>query len=211
MEARGPDAVSETAPPASWVRLAFLFYGAMLALAWLWRAGWQGESLLFASPAAALRGVRWVPDTGLGLGVGALVIAVSHVFTRHMAAGERLARTLAAALGPLRPRDCLALALASGVGEEALFRGALQPSIGLLGASLAFAAVHFVPRKGLRAWSVFAFAGGLALGGLFVQTGNLVAPIVAHATLNAVNLVLLVRDHAQRAHRSGEPLTRERR
>ena len=89
----------------------------------------------------------------------------------------------------------LLLAMASGIGEEALFRGALQPVAGLLLASLLFGLVHFAPRRGLWPWSLFALAGGLGLGALFDATGNLVAPVVAHATLNAVNLRKLVRDY----------------
>jgi membrane protease YdiL (CAAX protease family) len=208
MEAPGADTDSAPPPAASWVRLALVFYAGMLGVAWLGRVAWQGQSLLFASPEAALRGVRWGSDVGLGLVVGALGIALSLVFTRLSAAGDRRARALAAALGELRPRDCVALALASAVGEEALFRGALQPSLGLALASLAFAAMHFAPRRELRPWSLFAFGGGLALGLLFVATGNLVASVTAHATLNAVNLALLTRLYGERSRRNGGPLSR---
>jgi membrane protease YdiL (CAAX protease family) len=169
-------------------------------LAWLWRSLWLGESLLYASPAGVARGVHWIPDLGAGLAAAALAIGLSHLLTQRTRIGGRLAHVLGGALGPLALRQCLILAAASGIGEEALFRGALQPSLGLLGASLVFAAVHFAPRRELWLWSLFAFAGGLGLGALFQATGNLVAPIVAHATLNAVNLRLLVRDYARRRH-----------
>ena len=195
MELAGPEAISGTPPPPGWVRLALLFYGAMTLAAWAFRRLWQGEALLFASPEAAADGIHWVADPSAGLVVAALSILLSREFTRRSRSGERLARSLAAALGPLELRHCLVLAAASGVGEEALFRGALQPSLGLLGASLVFGLAHLVPRRGLWPWSVLAFAGGLALGGLFHATGNLVAPMVAHGVLNAVNLRLLVRDY----------------
>lgn len=195
MEAPGPETLSTVPPPRTWVRLALAFYGAMAAVAWLWREAWLGEPLLYASPEAARVGVRWGLDAGLGLAAGVAGVAVSRLLTRKTRAGDRLARALAGALGPLAPRHCLVLALASGLGEEALFRGALQPSLGLLGASLAFGAVHFAPRRDLRPWSLLAFAAGLGLGALFDATGNLVAPVVAHATLNAVNLSYLVREY----------------
>lgn len=142
-----------------------------------------------------MRGVRWLPDLAAGLCGAAIALLSSRVITRRTRSGERLARSLAAVLGPLELRHCLWLAAASGVGEEAFFRGALQPRVGLLPASLLFGLAHFTPRRELRAWSLFAFAGGLGLGGLFEATGNLVAPVVAHAVLNAVNLRLLVRDY----------------
>ena len=73
-------------------------------------------------------------------------------------------------------------------------RGALQPQVGLWVASAAFALAHFAPRRDLWPWTLCSFAAGLALGLLFTWTGNLVAPIAAHALINAVNLrVLAVR------------------
>jgi membrane protease YdiL (CAAX protease family) len=205
MEAPGPETLSVGPGPLGWVRLALVFYVGMGLIAWLWRDLWLGESLLYASPAGAARGVHWIPDVAAGLAGAALAIGLSHLLTRRTRIGGRLAQALGAALGPLGLRQCLILAAASGVGEEALFRGALQPSLGLFAASLVFALVHFAPRRELWLWSVFAFAGGLGLGALFQATGNLVAPIVAHATLNAVNLRLLVRDYARERRLNPSP------
>ena len=172
------------------VRRALLFYGAFLALAALWRVGFQQESLVLASAADT---VHWLRDPLLGLAAGALVIWGSAELTARTEMGRTLARILAEALGPLRLRDCLVLAVASGVGEEALFRGALQPQVGLVWASVLFALAHLVPRRELLPWSVFALAAGLLLGGLYAATGNLVAPVVAHVAINAVNLRRLSR------------------
>lgn len=172
------------------VRLGLFFYAGLLvlvALAWLL----SGRSPLYASPGAAAAGIAWVDDLGIGLLSGALAIALSALFTSATRVGRRLADGLAALLGPLRWRDCLILALASGVGEEALFRGVLQPLLGWVGASLLFGLVHFAPRRDLLPWTGFAILAGFGLGGLFEATGNLVAPIVAHALINAVNLRLL--------------------
>ncbi len=44
---------------------------------------------------------------------------------------------------------------------------------------------------GLRSIFAMMIAAGLLLGGLFEWSGNLVAPVVAHAGINAVNLRLL--------------------
>jgi hypothetical protein len=79
----------------------------------------------------------------------------------------------------------------SGFAEEAFFRGALQPQVGLVIASLIFGVVHFVPRREFLPWTAFAIAAGFLFGWLFDTTGNLVAPVVAHASINAVNLWLL--------------------
>jgi membrane protease YdiL (CAAX protease family) len=183
-------------PPAPLLRLAFTFYGVLLALAAAW-AWLDGRSLLFASAEAAQRGIRPLFDAGAGAAVGLAIVALSNWLTRTTRTGERLARALARLLGRRNLGECVALALVSGVAEEAFFRGAMQPRLGLLATSLLFALAHFAPRRDLLPWTAFSLAAGLVLGGLFDATGNLVAPVVAHAVVNAVNLRLLSRDHAE--------------
>ena len=53
-------------PGGGFVRAGLLFYGAMLAAAAIWRVGFQGQPLLFATPEAEARGVSWLLDLGLG-------------------------------------------------------------------------------------------------------------------------------------------------
>lgn len=179
--------------PASLVRAAGVFYGILFAAALAWRWAWAGESILYAGPEAAARGVHLGPDLALGLAAGAAVIALSWVATDRTAWGDRLGRELAGLVGRPGLGQVAVLALASGIAEEAFFRGALQPRVGLVGASLVFALAHFVPRRELLPWSVFSLLAGLLLGGLFEWTGNLVAPVAAHVLVNGVNLTLLAR------------------
>jgi membrane protease YdiL (CAAX protease family) len=201
----GQDQEREVAEPKidgpDLVRIGLFFYGAMLAVALIWRVGFYGESILYASPEAARRGVALTSDLIIGIVAGAAVVGVSHVFTNLTKWGEDLARGLAESIGPVALPNLLLLALASGMGEEALFRGALQPRVGLVWASLLFACVHFVPRSEFLPWTVFALLAGLLFGGLFLWTGNLVAPVVAHVVVNGVNLPLLVRRYGV----TGEP------
>lgn len=178
----------EPSPRASLVKPACVFYGVMLAAAWAWTS-WMGRSLWFSSAGAMQRGV--VPlDFAVGLVAGALVISVSAALSRT-GWGRDLSQALGSLLGPLRWRDCLVLAVLSGVSEEAFFRGALQPEVGLFVASVIFGLAHLAPRRELAPWCLFSFGAGLLLGVLFERTGNLVAPVVAHFAVNAVNLRLL--------------------
>lgn len=174
----------------SLVRAAIFFYAALLGVALL-GAALAGDPLLYATADAARRGVRPLRDAGLGLVAGTLVILLSDQLTRRTRAGDALARALAKTLGRLTPAQCVLLAALSGVAEEAFFRGVLQPWLGLVAASLLFGLAHFVPRRELLPWSAFAVAAGFLLGMLFDATGNLVAPVTAHAIINAVNLHLL--------------------
>ena len=180
-------------PPARLVRVGLYFYAALMGVALVWRMGGYGEPIFFASELERSAGVNPVRDFGVGLLAGAGVLAASSVWTAYSRWGDSLARELAAAIGPLGLPNALLLAFASGFAEELFFRGALQPRVGLLAASLLFACVHFVPRRALLPWAGFALIAGLILGGLFVWSGNLIAPITAHIMVNAVSLPLLAR------------------
>ena len=173
--------------PAPVVKLALLFYATLFAAALAWSI-WSGRSVFYASEAAAEEGVAPLLDAGLGLVVAAATIALSRKITERTGWGDAMGRALAELLGDRSVRDCIVLAVASGVAEEAFFRGALQPALGWLPASLIFGLVHFAPKRELLPWTGFALCAGLVLGGLFEYTGNLVAPMVAHVGINAVNL-----------------------
>jgi len=183
--------------PWRFVRVGLLFYGAMAAVAVLWREGAYRESIWWA-PGALPAGQPptvsgLVSALASGLAVGGLVVAVSWWLTRTTQWGRALSDALAEQIGSLRLPDAILLATASGFAEELFFRGALQPRVGLVGASLLFGALHFVPRRELLPWTAFTVGMGFVLGALFEQTGTLLAPIAAHTLINAVNLPLLAR------------------
>ena len=192
---RPPGSTPADAEPARTrlLRLATVAYGLLAAIALAWN-GWSGRPWAYLDASAAARGVHWGRDLALGLGAAAAVIAVSHILTTRTRWGAALAEELARAIGRLTLFECAALAALSGFAEEVFFRGALQPRLGWLGASAVFGLAHFAPRRTLWPWTGFALAAGLLLGGLFEATGNLAAPVAAHAAINAVNLRLLTRD-----------------
>jgi len=170
------------------VGAALGFYAALFAAAVLWRSVLCGEPLLFADAAAAQAGLHPLRDGALGTlcGLGA---AVASTWTEsHTAWGRRLAAELRGLVGTLSRGEGLALALASGLAEEAFFRGALQPRVGLVAASALFGLVHLPATRALRAWTALALASGFGLGILFEATGSLVAPVTAHVVVNALGL-----------------------
>lgn len=174
-------------------RIALIFYAAMTGVAVIWRVGLQGGPMFFTSVVERTAGLPWLRDGGIGIAAGLLVVWLSHLFTRRTDWGQNLARQLAAALGHLSLPQCLLLAVASGIGEEFFFRGALQPVVGLAWASLLFGLMHIGPGRDWLPWTGFALIMGVIFGALFVLTGNLLAPVLAHAVINGVNLPLLVR------------------
>jgi membrane protease YdiL (CAAX protease family) len=89
------------------------------------------------------------------------------------------------------------LAALAGIGEELLFRGVIQiwlaerlpVLLALAGASVLFGVGHWL------SWSyaVLATMIGAYLGVVFLLSGNLLAPIVAHAAYDVVALFVLAR------------------
>jgi membrane protease YdiL (CAAX protease family) len=85
------------------------------------------------------------------------------------------------------------ISLSAGIGEELLFRGALQPVVGVWWASVIFMLAHFRSgqfhsmnwQKLIYAASVF--IAGLFLAYVFLEIG-LIAAIVTHATVDVVSL-----------------------
>jgi len=144
--------------------------------------------LFYSSVAARADGPSPLRDVAVGAVAGLLAVQLSRAFSRQTRSGRAMARSLGSVLGDLSIRQCLVLALVSGIAEEALFRGTLQPRVGLVAASLLFGLAHFVPRRELAIWALMTVAAGFMLGLLFQETGNLIAPIVAHFTINALNL-----------------------
>ena len=90
--------------------------------------------------------------------------------------------------------NILIIAVLAGIGEEFMFRGVLQKilinwmrntHLGILFAAIIFSAIHFqffgfIPRMIL----------GIVLGYLYVWSKSIWVPIIAHATNNALTVIL---------------------
>ena len=98
------------------------------------------------------------------------------------------------------------LSVLAGVGEEALFRGVLQTWLvqhvgiypGWILASIAFGLAHYVN----RAYAIVATLIGLYLGWLYLVSGNLLLPVIAHALYDFVALIVLLREGQRELNRS---------
>ena len=178
--------------------------------------------VLFGIPFARGLALRF-PDRGtvlLSLGAGATLWAASlgllemqYLFWRPPPGYLEAFRRLHELLRPSNPLDALAsvaaIAIAPAVFEEVLFRGIVLPSfraaLGAAGAVLAsaalFGAIHLdMGEGGAVLYRIpFAFAVGAVLGALRLSTGELLPPVLAHATLNTITLLAtpLVDDPSQ--------------
>jgi membrane protease YdiL (CAAX protease family) len=135
---------------------------------------------------------REQPQILLGI-VAGLLIGLGFVFASRFAThryewGRALHRDLRALLGPLPNAEIVVLAVASSFGEEVFFRGALLPAAGLWGSSAIFALLHIGPKLRFLPWTISSFVAGIMFGQLFLWSGDLGGPVVAHFTVNALNL-----------------------
>lgn len=127
----------------------------------------------------------------------------------YRAMGAEIKALLTQALGlRVRASDAALIAIYSSIGEEALFRGALQPWVGgalaslldrpeaapvlgVLVAGLAFGLVHAPVKPALRPWTVLAIVMGFAFGALTEAADSLLPAIIAHGLINFLNLLRL--------------------
>jgi membrane protease YdiL (CAAX protease family) len=173
--------------------LAFLIYAplAVAALAW----AWFGQDRLPWALSAPWLDATYTARLGLSLGLGALlaaaVIATTPWLVQRAAWARALHEEMKPIVEPLSSAQILLLASTSGFAEELFFRGAMQPSLGLLVTSLIFGAVHTGPKRVFLAWSAWAFVMGVLFGLIFEATGVLWGPVLAHVLINDRNMTYM--------------------
>jgi hypothetical protein len=165
-------------------------YAAMAILGFVIAAGRGDPDLYRLGGQAAGWQLGLGPIFGGALGVG--IVALTRVATKKYQWARDLHASFRDLLGPLAAREILILALASAIGEELLFRGALMPWLGIWLQGLVFALLHVGPGKRFLPWTASAFVLGVAFGGLAQWTHNLGGPIAAHFTINFLNLRYIV-------------------
>ncbi len=165
-------------------RLAWTFYLVLAIAGVIWIGTSQGSIpfALFMDPAS------WWVDLGLGLIAGLGLVALWDAGRRFVPAMRELEKILAEQIGPLDRSEAFALALISGFAEELFFRGAVQTSWGWGWATVIFTLMHSGSGRAFRWWTLFAFVGALAFGGLTFYRQTILAAVVAHTIVNSINL-----------------------
>ena len=181
------------APPLSRASLVIGLYGAMGLVALVIASG-RGDPDLYRFGAVPHWPLLAGPVAGVAVGLG--VVGLTRVATRRFEWARHLHTSFHDLLGPLTGREIVILALASSIGEELLFRGALLPWLGPWWQAVVFALLHVGPGKRFLPWTVSAFVLGAAFGWLAVWTTNLGAPIAAHFMINFLNLRFIVAEPA---------------
>lgn len=102
------------------------------------------------------------------------------------------------------PLDLLLISFSAGIGEELLFRGLLQHALsdwlstaaGLILASLLFGLAHSIT----LAYAIMATLIGVYLGGLWLLSDNLLAPIITHGLYDFLALAYLLRSPSRESN-----------
>jgi hypothetical protein len=129
-------------------------------------------------------GREWLIAIGVGLGMVPLVLLVEALAsTVGLGADADVQRLSEQLLGSLftTPLGILTIGLSAGLGEETLFRGALQPRFGLIIASVVFALVH--SQYGITLSTVIVLILGFLLGWLRIRYNTSTA-MITHAVYN---------------------------
>ena len=165
---------------------------------------------LLAEAAVAAFGMAWIqlralplipgpllPGTVLGAAGAAVLAFVNFMLLRwapDLPVIRSLRRVYREVFRPLFSRigvrETILISMAAGVGEELLFRGAVQQEWGLIPASLLFGAAHF-GGTGTLGFAVWAAAIGGFLGWLALAAQGLLAPVVAHMLYDALALAYI--------------------
>lgn len=178
------------------VRLTLFVYGPLAAIGAIW-AIWRGSGPFLSHPepwldlpAPLAHGL----GAALGIALAAVTIGVTRFGTRRFAWMKRLHQSFREILGGVGGVSVVVLALASGIGEEVFFRAAMQPTLGYVLTSVIFGVVHVGPDRRFLPWTLWAVLMGFLLGAVYQLTGSLLGPVIAHVTINAVNLAYIVQD-----------------
>jgi len=154
---------------------AALAWGGLRGQANIWQLPGRGEPLVLAGIAS-----------GILLGLG--IVFVSRLALYRFDWARSLHREFRGLLNPMSDFEIVVLAVASSVGEEMFFRGALLPAVGLVASSAVFTLLHIGPKARHLPWTLSSFGAGLLFGAMFLWTGDLTGPVLAHFLVNFLNL-----------------------
>lgn len=191
-EAEGPEPDQRISPP-----FAALVYSVLIVIAGA--AGWYFRLDLLVWRETEW---TWLGAATLGVGVGLVVVLVSQILDRTTEWAQRLTDEFGKYFGEVDVEETLMLAVSSGVAEEIFFRGLIQQALtefafsgsnavwwGIAVSSIIFGLLHIGPDlKTFLPWTIMALAMGVAFGWMFWATGNLLAPVLAHFTINFLNI-----------------------
>lgn len=143
----------------------------------------------------------WYVQLGFGiLGGGALILAAAAMGKWKYLDAVNASYTLKLGGYQFSTEEIIYLSLCAGIGEEILFRGVIQPYLGLFITSFMFIAMHGY----IRFKSIPEFIFGMSLFGIGMGLGilawkvGLLSAIIAHSLYDMVAFMRLQKDYRDR-------------
>ncbi|OYD07994.1 CPBP family intramembrane glutamic endopeptidase [Paludifilum halophilum] len=169
--------------PSLWAQQITFFIIALIGVGWLsWRRSWKETLNRLGLVRPTLR------ESLIGIGSGLLLVGGALLLetiaqTAGIAGDPNVEKLTEQLIGPLfgSVLGILTLGLSAALGEEAIFRGALQPRFGLILTAILFSVVH--SNYGFSISTLVVFLVGLVLG-LMRQRYNTSTTMFVHATYN---------------------------
>ncbi len=143
------------------------------------------------SPTDVFIGATPGRDLGLGILTGVICAVLAWLLLWRIPSLAQVLYTIREILNlPTLDRETLLMmAVGAGIGEEIIFRGILQPHLGVWGTAVLFGLAHPLSPS----YTVYAALAGLVLGYLALWTHALLAPIACHAVYDGLLLIWLKR------------------
>jgi membrane protease YdiL (CAAX protease family) len=177
--------------PTELVRSSAVVYGAMGLVGFeiMW---WYHKNVAVAF---AVNDVDWFLTGRVAATSIAFLLLLHLVFEEYFPSYRSMKRVFGRLFAGLHWWQVLLLAVLSSVAEEILFRGAIQPFLGVGVTAVLFGLMHLDPMKKSMIWTVWAFTGGVILGMADRVTGHLWAPVLIHFGVNSISLGRAARQH----------------
>jgi hypothetical protein len=123
-----------------------------------------------------------------GISFGLLISKLSKFLVFKFPWAKNLHIEFRGVLGSLTSSDVMAFSLFSAIGEEIFFRGLIFSTTGIIISSLIFGLLHIGPSKKFLPWPFQAIIMGFSFAFLYILTGTILTPILAHFVINYQNL-----------------------
>ncbi len=177
--------------PESLIKKSTLVYGVMAAVGLAAMAFFHDSiKTAFLWPSAPMEMGRLVVS---GLTAAGVLLVLSYFFEDWFESFRELKAIVMQVLGKVSVPMAIYLSLVTSIGEELLFRGAIQPFAGLLLTSILFGMLHMGHKGIISAWSIWALIAGCLLGWMYEETASIWPPLIAHFGVNMVSILSLRR------------------
>ncbi len=188
-ESRSPNSVSPEELQSSLMNTALVIYGVMAGVGLILAMYVQHNlATSFATKLGLDVWGRYLALAGLATGV---ILILSYFFEEYVPSFRALKWAFAEIIGRCSVFGVFYLSLLSACGEEILFRGGIQPTLGLFGTSILFGLLHVGPGGRLSSWSIWAILAGFLMGWLFESTQSLYPPMICHFAVNFISMLRL--------------------